>query len=359
MYMVTLKDYEEKIEKLVLKLKNDKKPIVLFGTAHMGLVAKKTLEFLGSNPTYFCDNNKTIQGTTVESLLVISPQQIAEEHPDANIFICSFNKRARSQLKKQLSSLGLSNIHSIDILLYVYFIKLVKRNVRAEDFLDTIHKVFNEGESDEELVINLMGLVITQRCSLKCRDCGSLMQYYQSPYHYDIDMIIMQIKRLSEAADVIGRVDIVGGEPFLHPNLVEICKEISRIPNILMAQVVTNGTILPSEETIRELGECGILVTISDYEELSTKKLEIIKACEKNGVCIWTDVKPSGWTDMGSLDSCNRTMDENIKIYQNCTARIDCNSLQNGEYHLCPRSSHAAVLGAVPKIEGEYVNILD
>lgn len=57
--------------------------------------------------------------------------------------------------------------------------------------------------------------VMTTKCSLKCRDCANLMQYYRNPYDIDFSMLSMSLCNFLDRIDEIGTVVLVGGEPFL------------------------------------------------------------------------------------------------------------------------------------------------
>ena len=61
---------------------------------------------------------------------------------------------------------------------------------------------------------------------------------------------------------------LLGGEPFLHPQLIELCKIAREIfPDILL-NILTNGIILSDnypEEKINELKSLNVLTSISQY----------------------------------------------------------------------------------------------
>ena len=66
----------------------------------------------------------------------------------------------------------------------------------------------------------------------------------------------------------IEEISISGGEPFLHPQLIELCKIAREIfPDILL-NILTNGIILSDnypEEKINELKSLNVLTSISQY----------------------------------------------------------------------------------------------
>ena len=63
---------------------------------------------------------------------------------------------------------------------------------------------------------------ITTFCSLKCKDCSNLMQFYDKPYHVSAEQVIASIERVLNAIDSLEQLVILGGEPFLHPEFERI-----------------------------------------------------------------------------------------------------------------------------------------
>ena len=48
-----------------------------------------------------------------------------------------------------------------------------------------------------------MDVVITERCSLKCKDCANLMQYYEKPQNSDLEILFKSLDRMMECVDQI------------------------------------------------------------------------------------------------------------------------------------------------------------
>lgn len=62
--------------------------------------------------------------------------------------------------------------------------------------------------------LNHVELVVTEKCSLKCKGCSSLMPYYAAPQSKDYKSIILYYNNLIEAIDYIGEIRILGGSRF-------------------------------------------------------------------------------------------------------------------------------------------------
>lgn len=51
-------------------------------------------------------------------------------------------------------------------------------------------KVINDIFVRRKLYLPYLEVVVTTKCSLICRDCGNLMQYYSKPYDLDKDYVM-------------------------------------------------------------------------------------------------------------------------------------------------------------------------
>lgn len=202
---------------------------------------------------------------------------------------------------------------------------------------------------------------ITTACTLRCKDCANLMQYYRSEYNctktnvgsVDTQELLIAMNNLVKCVDYIEEVHILGGEPFLNKNLTQILSHLLGIRKIKNITIVTNGTILPSQEIMRMLQDKRSELFISNYGSYSSKIYEITQMCAGMGVRCKV-LNNSQWYQSGGLISRQRTDDELKEQYSKCGEF--CRSLLNGHLYICPRSAHGTDLGIV----NDYnVNLLE
>ena len=62
-------------------------------------------------------------------------------------------------------------------------------------------------------------IVVTTHCNLNCKDCANLISSYKHPDHIDINIIKKSIHILLQLFDKIEVIGVLGGEPFLYPQL--------------------------------------------------------------------------------------------------------------------------------------------
>ncbi|HYE12000.1 MAG TPA: radical SAM protein [Patescibacteria group bacterium] len=359
--MSMIERYENDIEKSIRDIKSSQKPVVLFGAAAAGVLAHAVLKHMDINVLCYGDNSEKKQGLLFNGLPVFSAQDIKNQYPDAIVFVCAASKDIRMKLHSQLKNMEFSNVLEIDKLAHLFLKYKLFKKLPSEDAVEImalISQVFYSKEQRDMLIINAIELSVTERCNLRCKDCANGMQYYKRPVHYEKETMINAFKRIADAADIVELVRIMGGEPFLHPELHSILDELSKIHNVNQIEIITNGTILPDSETIKIISKCNAIVYVSNYGELSVEKEEIRKVCEESNISCILDSKNNGWDDFGAFECKGRTLAENEIVFQECIANKNYNTLRSGKYYHCPRSAHGANLGVIPEDNSDSINIL-
>lgn len=198
---------------------------------------------------------------------------------------------------------------------------------------------------------------ITTRCTLNCRECNNLIQFYQKPTNIDAVQVIRDIKRICSVSKCIRMLRILGGEPLVHPQLAYILAELDQIEEIEEVQIVTNGTLLFNKECLKYLQHSKFSVDISNYGTYSSKYRDLVYQLKRKGVRYCTQKEKKPWKALSNCACRDRSADEQIKIFSMC--REDCHSLLNGELHVCARSAHGTDLGLIEKRSEDYVSIRD
>lgn len=211
----------------------------------------------------------------------------------------------------------------------------------------------------KKFYVKHLELPITTYCTLCCRHCANLMQYYDRPRHGSVEQIIDSLTAVLSSVDGVALLRILGGEPLLHPELCRILDFCLKEQKIKKIEVVTNGTLLFSEEALVSLTDRvgtkpNFEVCISDYGQNSGKKDLLVRQLEEAGIAY--KVESDKWRAAGNISRRNRDARALKKLFRYCSR---CVSLLNGELHICPRSSHGTDLHIVPKKQGEYVAVLE
>lgn len=226
--------------------------------------------------------------------------------------------------------------------------KLISKTL---DRMRALIKIFVFGK----IYLPYVELVVTTKCSLKCKDCGNLMQFYERPYDVQIDMVRESVENLLSAVDRVQIFRILGGEPFLYANLKEVLELLIPDRKIKVIGIPTNGTVLPKDKNIiKLLKNPKVRLDISDYKVRDIS--EFVDLCRNEGIH-YSLAEDKVWEDRGKMESRKRTEKELDTQMEKCNQ--PCRSILNGKMFRCPRASHGDDLGIIKTPEDEFVNLLD
>ena len=254
-------------------------PVIIFGAGILGKMAIAVLRHQNKEINCVFDNNMKRHGCELDGFIIRKPDLAANFPKSTKVYICVYNDENFRQIENQLKQLGFSQILRKDELYRYYQEKIMQRPISHYDQFDL--NLERARQKEQFITLGNVSLVITEKCTLRCIDCGVLIPYYAQPKNHDTESIVWSIQRLSQSVDVIENLTIIGGEPFLHQDLARICLEASRMSNILRVTLTTNGTILPDDALIEQLRQSVYTVTISDYGPLSSKKEALTKALKE------------------------------------------------------------------------------
>ena len=170
-----------------------------------------------------------------------------------------------------------------------YSYKKIKQEMESLGFIENRDFCILERFAEEwnlrwrnKCVLSKIDTVITSRCTLRCKNCNLFISH--APIQRDIDL-----KRLKknfdiffDSVDYVYEYTLLGGEPLLHKSIVEIIsylgdrygKRIGRI------NLISNGTVIPSNDVIDILKKYHVTIHISDYT-CSVDYKEILEKLQK------------------------------------------------------------------------------
>lgn len=206
-----------------------------------------------------------------------------------------------------------------------------------------------------------LDVVLTECCTLRCRNCANLMQYYKHPENLDAEETISALEALLKSFR-ISRLNLLGGEPFVFQkgliSVLEYLKSVvpGRVDEVV---IITNGTIIPTEECLSAMREIPELkVVFSNYGELSSKIEELKGILDRLNIR-FEIVDNDIWWDFGGLEKRDEKESSIQHRYDACFSRRHCTTLYRGKLYVCPRQAHGIRLGAVPDDALEYVDLLN
>jgi len=220
--------------------------------------------------------------------------------------------------------------------------------------VEDCHKAFFD---KDKLFMRSIDLVITERCSLKCKDCANLMQYFRSPINISYEELIEDFEDLIRNVDYVFEIRLIGGEPFMNKKIYQILDYINNFEKIGKVAVYTNATI-PIKETeyeINVLKNPKVVFCVTDYGSLSKNTNKVLDVLKKYNIPYRFHL-PENWTDSGTIYDFKRSVPELEELFDKCCGK-NLLTLTAGKIYRCPFAASADRLDAVPKDERNGVKI--
>lgn len=217
-------------------------------------------------------------------------------------------------------------------------------------------------------------ICVTRRCNLKCKLCGVYAPYYERPHHPTLEYLYQSIDRYFGIVDYVQEFSLAGGEVLLRKDLPQLIQRVRQYEKkIGRLGVVTNGTIIPSDELIDELKKFKIrlYLLVDDYGPdksvnalAAYKKFQEVKGAE---IVLRdyhsADMYFSGWVDFGiSENTAQKSPEESKKVFTKCAypQKLDfCSSMMNGKIYSCAQLRRAIELGLVAPDPSEVFDLFD
>jgi len=347
------------IKGLVASMRAQPAPIVLFGAGRYGKLAVYALEQLGIPATCFCDSDPNKHGTTFCGLNVISPEALASMGRECHVFIsCNYI----APVVHIVQAMNFPSLyHCIDLLEAVDFSGsdlgmsaaqihvLIERHKAAALILSA--------PTDKRVIIRGMDIMVSEACSMKCKDCSNLMQYYTAPKNTDPVVTLRAFERMAKAVDIFMEVRLLGGEPFMNKRIHEIVEGLVAYPNVEKIAVFTNATIVPKNENLDSLKHPKVYLDITNYGVHSRNHDKLVAVLDEAGIAYNTHV-PQQWTDSGRIVYRERTEEQLKEMFARCCVN-DVMTLLHDTLYRCPFSANAMNLEAVPRVAKDFIKLLD
>lgn len=337
-------------------LKRSKVPVVIFGAGIVGEVMFYACRDAGIKVECFCDNNINKSRSPKCGLEVVPTAELKARYHDVVILISAADIK---DVVAQLQLLGYLQWHASGLLLREYDIYRHEYSVPM-DFVEyavaTCLFCHDSYLTPGKLFMRSVDIIITERCSLKCRDCSNLMQYYQKPVDCETGEVLKSIDLLCSYADEINEFRVIGGEPFMNKEFNVIIDKLVGQPRVRKIVIYTNGTISPKPEKLECLKHDKILLIITDYGALARRLAAFTELLRQNKISFYLQ-KAKGWTDCAKIIKFGRNDKEQKELFASCCAKNTL-TLSAGRLYRCPFSANATRLKAVPDSQKDHLDLL-
>jgi hypothetical protein len=140
---------------------------------------------------------------------------------------------------------------------------------------------------------------------------------------------------------------LLGGEPFLHPDLPDIVLALRDEPRLGAVSITTNGTLSPTERLLQVLRHPKTHVTISNYDgKVASASKALVNALSANGTHYHLADSSHPWVDAGGVVPRGRSEEHLRGMYARCLF-ASCPTILGNRLYVCPRHANAVNLGLV------------
>lgn len=177
---------------------------------------------------------------------------------------------------------------------------------------------------------------VVHHCNLNCKYCDHCSPI-ADPEFIDLKQYKNDLKKIKKIFNIVQSIGIMGGEPLLHPNFLEIIKISRQILPYTNLLIFTNGICLKEKDekfwsSIRKFGAC---IVITKYNlELNYKEYEEKASIHYIPLFYENNNKVKEKFNKIKFDL-NGKMNKEY-AHSNCYQAKYCPTLENGILYKCP-----------------------
>ena len=348
-----------------LKRIAENKGVIFYGAGDFLKNILSFTELYGISPELIVDNDIKKRGQSYERFIISSSEILQDEkYRGYAILISSKNyaddietsiKRTYGE-KFSVFRFPLEEKKASNYAIEKYLIKPCERMYRELGYLDD-HQIDDlvSRISVNRITIPRIPLIITTRCTLRCKECSNLIPLYSQPKDYDANEILMWVEYLLRHVDEIIVLELVGGEPFLHGELNILLKTLINKDSIRKIEITTNGTVLPSKATLDFLKNEKVVVLVSEYPGIVNNQ-RLINTFKEHDVA-YRVMRNMKWISNGNIERRNKSNKSLVRQYEACGPAKYCRTILNGKLFNCSKAASLFELGVNSDIR--YISLVN
>jgi organic radical activating enzyme len=322
-----------------------------------GVAGKWASDNINSKVKGFIDSGSAKWGLKYKNLSVLSPEDaIKEVNIDDHILVTVLDiQDVIPVISRKFNNVKWSALGA--------FITNQKANINlteaSDDFVEytlkgveLCHKNFI---NNNKKFLHSVDIVISEKCTLNCKDCANLMQYYQDAKNISYEMVVKDFENLTSKIDHIFEVRLIGGEPFVNKDIYRIIDYFLQSTKITKLVIYTNATIPLKSELMKNYVTPKIVFSITDYGSLSKNTKKVTSLLTEMNIA-YRALPPNNWTDSAVIKDQKRSEEGMIDIFEKCCGK-NLFTVMYGKIYRCPFVSNAERLHAIPFNEKNGISL--
>lgn len=221
----------------------------------------------------------------------------------------------------------------------------------------------------EKLVSRVLDFYITTRCTLNCKLCMTDVPNLPDRHHVPVESLCRQLDSFFKIWDYATRLEFMGGEPLMHPDIYDVIKETLRYQDKFQdLRIATNATIVPDDKVLELIASCGKFFdfVVDDYGALSknikalTERLEYYHIPFRIDRYTGENQHFNGWVKLGDYEYINYSDTELLAQYRECVQVKDAFAIvYEGKVFQCPYPLRFYLIKGILPEKTEYVDLYD
>lgn len=322
-------------------LKDDWRSINSYIIYGFGQVGKKYIDIFRKRfeVSFIVDNSEKQEKMYKEIPIITQSEMIAKRKNNEKIIIFAA-KEACLSICNSLNKIGLHE--NVDYCKLDVFIKEWYWQFEHNNYIREVHMSINTD------------------CTFNCEKCNMFMPYYKEKMQYKLENIKENLQLFFNVIDYVYVFSLLGGEPFLNGDLKDIVKYIGENYKLQIGrlEIITNGSLIPNNETLFVLQQHKVLVRISDYTKQIKyeKQLEkLIKKLEEYNVSYVIEQSLT-WLDFRFPSDNLKIKLNDIRSHMMCCAPA-FHGLNDKKFYYCHVAWSAEKAGLFQLKEGDYISL--
>lgn len=182
-----------------------------------------------------------------------------------------------------------------------------------------------------KLIARSLEVNVTYHCNLSCYGCDHASPINLEGY-LSIDELAGDLAALAAVYHVF-EFRLTGGEPFLHPHLLDIVDTIRKSGIAEKIALITNGVLLHNAP--QGLWDRIDKLVVSAYPGVKRKVThdDLRALANRHGLVLW--YKPTDEFTIKLLHAENTDREVRQAIYSTCTLKTSCHTIHHGRYFKC------------------------
>lgn len=333
-----------------------KKKLLIYGASIGGEITYKILQKNNIPVWGICDRAK--DGQMFCDVQVMHPEEALAE---SDLCVLVTVTRAFNSVMKYLDNYPEIEIYEIGELLkdetFDYAAISYDENA-VQDYLKKYKYYVEEYKDDGKIILPTFDIVVSEKCTLRCKDCSALVPYFKKPNTYQAQDIIGDYEKIRKMVDYVIELVIVGGEPFVYPEICELIEYFVSVEEIGEITIVSNATVLPSEKLQKALQNEKVRVRFSEYGLKMQKFDQLKEIFELKGINYYIQ-KLDFWLDMGAPQKRNYDPKMLEKVFTDC-AFSRSQGVLDGKIFRCMHAAEIYNLKRIEMVENkDYIQVRD